>query len=217
MPRRCPRVKFTISLLSPERQSAAPAWWFLTPASGHDVTVGATLVVATVFSGLMLSPDLDLESGPYHRWGPLRYLWWPYKSVIPHRSPLSHSLVVGPTLRIVYFLFMVWVFFRSRRPFFSIISGIAHLDRNALTEPLRRRLRRSFWRAHPVALRNVRHRHPGRSRAACRRRPCRQRLQAEASSPAPPVSIADTRLACAGYRCAVRNPRLWTFGRVSFG
>ncbi|GAB4462924.1 MAG: metal-binding protein [Armatimonadaceae bacterium] len=109
---------------------AAPAWWLLTPPP-HDWTVGATLIGATLFSGLMLSPDLDLNSSIYRRWGPLRFLWWPYQKLIPHRSHLSHSLVLGPALRIAYFLFVCWVLFRV------VTWGLSHFisfDRNALSE-----------------------------------------------------------------------------------
>src|SRR5262249_45965301 len=90
---------------------AAPVWWLLTPPP-PERTAGGTLVCATLFSGLMLSPDLDLDSSIYRRWGPLRFLWWPYQKAIPHRSRLSHSFVLGPLLRLAYFLFLVWGLFR---------------------------------------------------------------------------------------------------------
>ncbi|MGC4046705.1 MAG: DUF2227 family putative metal-binding protein [Armatimonas sp.] len=61
---------------------AAPAWWLLTQES-RDYTVCATLVGSILFSGLMLSPDLDLDSSIYRRWGPLRFLWWPIKNWSP--------------------------------------------------------------------------------------------------------------------------------------
>ncbi len=85
---------------------AAPVWWLLTQEP-RDYTVCATLVGSILFSGLMLSPDLDLDSSIYRRWGPLRFLWWPYQKLVPHRSILSHSLL-GALLRVVYFLVLVW-------------------------------------------------------------------------------------------------------------
>jgi uncharacterized metal-binding protein len=90
----------------------APAWYFLTPAP-HEPSVGATLIVSLLFAGLMLSPDLDLNSSIYHRWGPLKWLWWPYQKAVPHRSFLSHSWLLGPILRVAYFLLLLW--------------GVAHL------------------------------------------------------------------------------------------
>jgi uncharacterized metal-binding protein len=66
------------------------------------------LVVGTyLFSGLLLSNDLDIPSRIYRRWGPLRLLWYPYQRLIPHRSPLSHGLIVGPVLRLLYLYVML--------------------------------------------------------------------------------------------------------------
>jgi uncharacterized metal-binding protein len=85
---------------------AVPAWWFLTDEPRDWLTCG-TLAGSILFSGLMLSPDLDLDSSIYQRWGPLKFLWWPYQKLVPHRSILSHSLL-GALLRVVYFLALVW-------------------------------------------------------------------------------------------------------------
>jgi uncharacterized metal-binding protein len=41
------------------------------------------------------------------RWGPLRVLWLPYQAVVRHRSWVSHSLLVGPAVRISYFTLIV--------------------------------------------------------------------------------------------------------------
>jgi len=70
---------------------------------------GTTVLVvgAYVFSGLWLSNDLDIYSRIYRRWGPLRFLWYPYQRLIAHRSWLSHGLVVGPLLRLVYLYVMI--------------------------------------------------------------------------------------------------------------
>ena len=68
-----------------------------------------TLIVAGafLFGGLMLSPDLDLRSRPYKRWGWFRWIWIPYQKRIGHRSTLSHGLIVGTVLRVVYL--MLWI------------------------------------------------------------------------------------------------------------
>ncbi|MGC6482010.1 MAG: metal-binding protein [Synechococcus sp.] len=77
----------------------------LTPWLGLDAgVIGAG---AFVVGGLWLSPDLDTFSKPLQRWGPLRWLWWPYRRLIPHRSLFSHGPLIGMTLRLLWVL--VWV------------------------------------------------------------------------------------------------------------
>lgn len=70
-----------------------------------------TLIVSGgfLFSGLMLSPDLDLNSLPFKRWGWLRWIWIPYQKLVRHRSIFSHGLVVGTTLRVLYLACWVMV------------------------------------------------------------------------------------------------------------
>jgi uncharacterized metal-binding protein len=109
---------------------AAPLWYFLTPPP-VDISVGATLIGATLFSGLFLSPDLDLDSSIYRRWGPFRFIWWPYQKVMPHRSRLSHSFVLAPALRIVYFLVVAWLLFRAGT---WLLNFAVPVDRNTLSE-----------------------------------------------------------------------------------
>jgi len=64
---------------------------------GVAVAAGAFLV-----GGLWLSPDLDTRSRATHRWGPLAWLWWPYRRGLSHRSLLSHSPVIGTAGRLTY-------------------------------------------------------------------------------------------------------------------
>ena len=63
-----------------------------------------TLIVAGafLFSGLMFGPDLDLPSIQYKRWGLLRWIWRPYQKLIRHRSLLSHGIIIGNSLRLIY-------------------------------------------------------------------------------------------------------------------
>ncbi|NJO93816.1 MAG: metal-binding protein [Hydrococcus sp. RM1_1_31] len=65
-----------------------------------------TLIVASafLFGGLMFGPDLDIYSVQFKRWGILRWLWLPYQKFLKHRSQLSHGLIIGTTLRIIYLL-----------------------------------------------------------------------------------------------------------------
>ncbi|MBW4675856.1 MAG: metal-binding protein [Desmonostoc geniculatum HA4340-LM1] len=64
----------------------------------------ATLLVAGgfLFGGLMFGPDLDIYSVQFQRWGFLRWIWLPYQKSLRHRSFLSHGLIIGTTLRIIY-------------------------------------------------------------------------------------------------------------------
>lgn len=86
--------------------AAVPAWWVLT-AHRDPVDLIVTLT-AYVFSGFFLSDDLDTNCVAYHRWGLLRFLWWPYRKLVPHRSWISHGIGVGPLIRVVYFGLMLW-------------------------------------------------------------------------------------------------------------
>lgn len=81
---------------------AAAAYYFT-----RDWTITVIATAATMFGGLMFGPDLDIQSRQYARWGPLRFLWWPYKILLPHRSRLSHSILLGTLIRVVYFLLVV--------------------------------------------------------------------------------------------------------------
>jgi uncharacterized metal-binding protein len=56
---------------------------------------------------MMFGPDLDIQSRQYARWGLLRFLWWPYKVILPHRSRLSHSILLGTLVRVIYFLAVI--------------------------------------------------------------------------------------------------------------
>lgn len=57
-----------------------------------------------LFSGLMFGPDLDIYSVQFKRWGWLRWIWIPYQKALSHRSQLSHGLLIGTILRLLYLL-----------------------------------------------------------------------------------------------------------------
>lgn len=65
------------------------------------------LVGAHLLSGLLFSPDLDLDSAIDNRWGVLFVLWRPYMWAVPHRHFWSHSLIFAPLLRLAYFYFVI--------------------------------------------------------------------------------------------------------------
>ncbi len=66
------------------------------------------LTGAYLLSGILFSCDLDLRSAPYLRWGRFRFIWWPYQHLIHHRAVWSHGLIIGPVLRIIYFVAVVF-------------------------------------------------------------------------------------------------------------
>ncbi|HYP29306.1 MAG TPA: metal-binding protein [Blastocatellia bacterium] len=84
--------------------------WLAIPSAGaayyftRDWALAAVVGGTVLFGGLMFGPDLDTQSKPYMRWGPLRILWWPYKVALPHRSRWSHGILFGTVIRIAYFL-----------------------------------------------------------------------------------------------------------------
>ncbi len=68
--------------------------------------------------GYWLSPDLDIKSRPFLRWGILRFIWLPYQRLIPHRSPLSHAPVLGSVIRLFYLAAwgsLLWLVFPGLR------------------------------------------------------------------------------------------------------
>jgi uncharacterized metal-binding protein len=91
----------TVLLAAP---TAAITYYFT-----NDWMLAAVATIAMVFGGLMFGPDLDIQSRQYTRWGPLRFLWWPYKVALRHRSRWSHSIMLGTLLRIIYFLVVVTI------------------------------------------------------------------------------------------------------------
>jgi uncharacterized metal-binding protein len=73
----------------------------------YDWAITAITTATMIFGGMMFGPDLDIQSRQYARWGPLRFLWWPYKVALPHRSRLSHSILLGTFVRVIYFLAVI--------------------------------------------------------------------------------------------------------------
>ena len=63
----------------------------------------ALLVGAHLLSGIMFSPDLDIDSAIDDRWGPLHWIWRPYMWIVPHGRFFSHGLIIAPLLRLLYF------------------------------------------------------------------------------------------------------------------
>ncbi len=105
-----------------------PGYYALAPRP--DAPAAALLAGSCLLSGLLFSPDLDLPSHPHRRWGHAGCLWWPYQWTVPHRSWISHSLIVGPLLRLAYFLAMVYGLLWGL--LWCVNRWLAPLDRNGL-------------------------------------------------------------------------------------
>jgi uncharacterized metal-binding protein len=76
--------------------------------------LGTIAAAAHFLGGYWLSPDLDIKSRPFLRWSILRFIWIPYQRLIPHRSPLSHTPVLGSVFRLAYlaaWLSPLWLLF----------------------------------------------------------------------------------------------------------
>lgn len=91
---------------------------------GHNVQTIAVLDIGILLGTYFLSPDLDLHSRIYRRWGFFRWIWKPYQMLIPHRSWLSHSGPISATLRLGYlYLWLLPILL-----YFSISAPINNLQ-----------------------------------------------------------------------------------------
>jgi uncharacterized metal-binding protein len=81
---------------------------FLPPIAGTAFLVSGSgeltlwLAGSYLWSGFLFGPDLDIHSVQYKRWGFLRWVWLPYRSMIRHRGWLSHGPIVGTLFRLFY-------------------------------------------------------------------------------------------------------------------
>ncbi len=97
-------------------------------ASGH-ADVGLIATASYYLAGMYLSPDLDLISRPFKRWGLLRFLWLPYQRLIPrHRHWLSHGPVIGSGVRLLYLAVLV-------SPLWVLFPGLQQVQWSGVTAP----------------------------------------------------------------------------------
>ncbi|MBW4472300.1 MAG: DUF2227 family putative metal-binding protein [Stenomitos rutilans HA7619-LM2] len=82
----------------------------LTFASTQSSSLTLFVSGSYLFSGLMFGPDLDVYSHQYKRWGPLRWIWLPYRRSMRHRSFWSHGPIAGTIVRVAYLLIWVGLF-----------------------------------------------------------------------------------------------------------
>jgi len=90
---------FTCALI-PSSLIAAQWYW-------GDLRLSVIATAAMAFAGLMFGPDLDLHSTQYRRWGPVRFIWYPYRLALKHRSRLSHGLLFSTVFRVAYFFVVI--------------------------------------------------------------------------------------------------------------
>jgi uncharacterized metal-binding protein len=95
----------------------------LTTDTNSAILVGVSMAFATLY----LSPDLDIESKSYFRWGWLRWYWLPYQKIIKHRSVLSHSMFISGTIRFLY-LFLPWLYLFPSPTWIYIWLGVCLAD-----------------------------------------------------------------------------------------
>ena len=76
------------------------------PVDYKDVHLIAIFSLFYLFGTHFLSPDLDIDSTPYKRWGVFRFLWWPYKVLFKHRG-LSHHPIFGPLAILANFVLIL--------------------------------------------------------------------------------------------------------------
>jgi uncharacterized metal-binding protein len=94
-------------ILAPIAQAVQVAALGLAPLDARPNS--AWLVIGHLISGVMFSPDLDLDSAIDDRWGVFFWIWRPYMWLVPHRSIWSHSLIIAPLLRLTYFYFALLI------------------------------------------------------------------------------------------------------------
>jgi uncharacterized metal-binding protein len=94
-------------------------------AYGATTNFGAAAVVgcAFIFGGIMFGPDLDTVSRQYSRWGPFRFLWFPYRSFFRHRSRFSHGLVFGALVRVIYFMGILTIAVYLGAYIYAVVTG----------------------------------------------------------------------------------------------
>src|SRR3954451_11103211 len=103
---------------------AAPAFAVVFAITGN-AGAAAVVTIAFVFGGVMFGPDLDTVSRQYSRWGPFRFIWFPYRSFFRHRSRFSHGLIFGSLIRVIYFMGILTLLTFAGAYIYGAFSGIA--------------------------------------------------------------------------------------------
>jgi uncharacterized metal-binding protein len=70
------------------------------------LVIGLGFYIGTEF----VTPDLDIDSSAYKRWGRLRFIMLPYKWLFKHRQS-SHNIFYGAIVRILYITAIIAIFY----------------------------------------------------------------------------------------------------------
>lgn len=109
---------------------------------GNDIpteaalTQAGLLTIAHLLSGIMFSPDLDIDSAIDDRWGIFFWIWRPYARIVPHRHFWSHGLILPPLLRLLYFYAVVVGLLIGGTWLLSLIGIIVPTYHTRLTDTL---------------------------------------------------------------------------------
>jgi uncharacterized metal-binding protein len=126
--------------------AGANAAYFTLPPH-PDPALAALFTGSYLFAGYACAGDLDLNSKEYRRWGPLRVLWWPYRVAVPHRSWISHGLLLGGVIRALYLAAVCTTLFWLSLWLYSRLGP--HVDASAATRAGWESLF-GFARTHPL-------------------------------------------------------------------
>lgn len=112
--------------------------WVMKSGEPPDLAAAAAVGCA---AGVFVNPDLDVigtradrmireEGGLFiaAAWG---LLWYPYSTLIPHRSIISHGLIIGTVIRILYIglaLLLLGIRIRPGPYFIRILAGLLISD-----------------------------------------------------------------------------------------
>ena len=74
----------------------------------HDISIKHYILFNIIFilTSYYISPDLDINSSVYNRWGLLKLVWWPYREIMKHRKK-SHSIIWGPVSILTYLTLLI--------------------------------------------------------------------------------------------------------------
>jgi uncharacterized metal-binding protein len=115
---------------------AAAALTYAWGLKSGETPVLAAAAAAGCAAGVLINPDLDVVGTRADRlvretnfflaiiWG---ILWYPYSALIPHRSLISHSPVIGTFIRILYMMIPVLLLGIRIQPGPLLVRGIGGL------------------------------------------------------------------------------------------
>lgn len=78
----------------------------------YNFNIVIIFTVSYLFSSFMFNGDLDIISRPYQRWLFLKWIWYPYRKIIPHRSIWSHGIIIGTLIRLIYIMPILYIIFK---------------------------------------------------------------------------------------------------------